>query len=186
MSSDPKVSLDKPTDQTKAALMQAQHVSTRRHAQPQLYKARDWLREHGHDVNEFAIVVIDSDDPWMRDRDFEKLDGYGYRVEINARQKLYEALKAFEMPVETSGLTWSPSSRAWVDRDGKKATDYATRRPYMGVARNVLAPCDEHHFLVVTFTRNSVEFCDMPHEEIPLDDEAKPLVVDVPPMKPDA
>lgn len=161
-----------PKGAQKNALMAAQHVSQRRHAHDQIYAAKDWSLEQGKTTDEFAVVVIDLEDPWMPDAIYEKLavTEVGYRVEVNLRSALAEALKKFTMPTASAGLRWEHSARVWVDEKSKPVRDFAPSRPYLKTVPAVLEPASEGHFLVVSFTRNSVDIVEMPLVKPPLED----------------
>lgn len=166
---------DKAQQQQHDAVIQAHHISQRRHAHDQIYQARDYaIEKAGLSNAQIAVIVIDSDDPWMDDATYEKLGGYGYSVQVTQIERLSERLKTFSMPSARSGLQFEHSSRSWVDDKGKAVTDYATQRPYLKESRSVLEPLPEGFFLVVTFTKNSVAMHEMPEVKWRLEDEDKP------------
>ncbi len=164
-------------DQTqRTALLQAHHISMRRHAQSKIYQARAHAEKAGLTAAEFCVVVIDTEDPSMDDANYERLGGYGYRVTLMRHEEMKTFLRAFEMPVEEARLRWSHAARCWVNSDGKKVSDYAKQRPFLPLVRKVEKPAQENFFLVVTFTQGAVMFVDLPDVEVPLEEGDVPLV----------
>jgi len=156
-----------PDETQRTSLIEAQHISMRAHAQTKIYEVRDLVLSKGLTSDQFCVVVIDSDDPWMDDATYERRGGYGYEITAMRLGAMSEALSEYRTPIEEAKLRWSHAARCWVNSEGKKTIDYANYRPFLAQARMVTPP-QEGFFLLVTFTQGSVMLVEMPDVEVPI------------------